>query len=186
MKKKASSRRRRPKRPYSEEQLSGIRASTTARRQETVKRLRAAIESLKSKKQAITAQSVYAECGLHYSSFVRNEEAIALFRTNSTHLTEKKKRSRRTPTAHDEAAPARRDPLLNYNKPQLVMRLREAQQQIQALERQLATVAEACLQRDAQVTELKAKLAGIEPYRNFVEKMRLRIQNEEHDGQAHE
>jgi hypothetical protein len=186
MKKKASSRRRRPKRPYSEKQLAGIRASTATRKQETIKRLRAAIESLKQKKQAITAQSIYTECGLHYSSFVRNEEAIALFRANSTQLTEKKKRTRRTLTTHDEAAPTRRDPLLNYKKPQLVTRLREAQQQIQVLEQQLATVAEACLQREAQVTELKAKLAGIEPYRDFVEKMRLRIQNEEHDGQAHE
>jgi hypothetical protein len=58
------------------------------------------------------------------------------------------------------------------------------QQQIQALERQLATLAEACLQRDAHVTELKAKLAVIGLYRDFVEQIRLRIQHEEHDGQA--
>ncbi len=45
--------------------------------------------------------------------------------------------------------------------PKLVMLLREAQQQIQALERQLSTQAEAFLQRDAQVAELEAKLAAI-------------------------
>jgi RNase adaptor protein for sRNA GlmZ degradation len=58
MKKRASSRR---PRTYSEQQLTGLRASTSARKQETVERLRAAIESLKSKKQAITAQTIYAE-----------------------------------------------------------------------------------------------------------------------------
>jgi cell division protein FtsB len=43
----------------------------------------------------------------------------------------------------------------------LVMLLRAAQQQIQALERQLETQAEARLQRDAQVAELEAELAAI-------------------------
>ncbi len=81
MRKKGSTR---SPRSYSEEQLAGLHASTTARKQGTIERLRAAIASLKEKKQDITAQSIYAECGLHYSSYVRNEEAIALFRTSST------------------------------------------------------------------------------------------------------
>ena len=81
---------RRPRSP-SQQQLSGLRASTAARKQETVKRMSTAIESLKAKKQAITAQSIYTESGLHYSTYVRNEEAIVLFRANSTHLAEKKK-----------------------------------------------------------------------------------------------
>ncbi|QBD77347.1 hypothetical protein EPA93_15640 [Ktedonosporobacter rubrisoli] len=63
---------------------TGLRASTTARKQETIERLRAANASLNEKKQDITAQSVYAECGLHYSSYVHNEDAIALFRASST------------------------------------------------------------------------------------------------------
>jgi hypothetical protein len=39
-------------------------------------------------------------------------------------------------------------------------------------ERQLATLADACLQRDARVVELEAKLIALEPYRNFVEQVR--------------
>jgi vacuolar-type H+-ATPase subunit D/Vma8 len=105
------------------------------------------------------------------------EEAIALFRANSTHLNEQKKRTRRKRATGDNAVslPSPRDPLLNYKKPQLVMRFREAQQQIQTLERQLGTLAEACLQRDARVVELEAKLAELEPYRSFVEQVRQRI-----------
>jgi chromosome segregation ATPase len=71
--------------------------------------------------------------------------------------------------------------LLNYKKPQVVMRLREAQQEIEDLQRQLATLADACLQRDARMVELEAKLAELEPYRSFVEQVRMRIRREEHD-----
>jgi chromosome segregation ATPase len=172
-------------RTYSEQQLTGLRTSTSARKQETVERLHAAIASLKEKKQDITAQSIYAECGLHYSSYVRNEEAIALFRASSTYLTEQKQRSkRRRKTSGDASSqPSPRDALLNYKKPQLVMRLRKAQQQITRLEQQLATLADACLQRDARVVALEARLAELEPYRKFVEQVRQRVRQEEHEGE---
>jgi predicted nuclease with TOPRIM domain len=162
--------------------------STTARKQETVERLRTAIASLKNKQQPITVQTIYAECGLHYATYIRNEEAIALFRANSTHLTAQKKRTKRQRKTDEEAISSSRyrDPLLNYKKPQLVTRLREAQQHIQDLERQLATLADACLQRDAHVVELEAKLAELEPYRNFVEQVRLRVRQEEHGSEMEE
>ncbi len=166
--------------PHTEEQLAGLRASVVARKQETVERLRAAIASLKEKKQDITAQNIYAECGLHYASYVRNEEAITLFRANSTHLIEQKKRTRRKRKTDDDASPKPRDPLMAYKKPQLVHRLREAQQQIQIMEQQLAILADACLQRDARVVEVEAKLAELEPYRAFVEQVRQRVQREEY------
>jgi hypothetical protein len=156
-----------------------------ASKQATVERLRTAIASLKEKKQEITAQSIYAECGLHYSSYVRNEEAIALFRASSTYLTEQKQRTKRKrkPPGGASSQTSPRDPLLNYKKPQLVMRLRGAQQHVQDLERQLATLADACLQRDARVVELEAKLVELEPYRNFVEQVRSRVRQEEHEGE---
>jgi hypothetical protein len=182
VKKKASPR---SSRRYSEQQLSGLHSSTAARKQETVERLRMAIEVLQAKKQAISAQTIYAECGLHYASLLRNPEAIALFRANSTHLKQKKKRTRRQRKTSDDtlSQPSPRDPLFNYKKPQLVMRLREAQQHILDLERQLATLADACLQRDARVVELEAKLTELEPYRNFVEQVRQRVRHEEHEDQ---
>ena len=182
MKKRVSSRRVRSAHTYSKEQLAGLYASTSARKQETVERLRAAIALLKEKKQDITAQNIYVVCGLHYSSYVRNEEAIALFRASSTYLAEKKKRTKRKRKTSDAtfSQPSPRDSLLNYKKSQLVVRLRETQQQVQDLERQLATLADACLQREARVVVVEAKLAELEPYRSFVEQVRLRIQQEEH------
>ncbi len=138
------------------------------------------------KKQAITAQSIYAECGLHYSSYVRNEAAIAIFRAHSTHLTQKKKQTKRKRKAGADAllSPALRDPYLNYKKPQLVVRLREAQQRMLDLEQQQAKLVDAYLQRETRVVELEAKLAELEPYRNFIEQMRLRVRHEEHGHDA--
>ncbi|GHO90389.1 hypothetical protein KSF_004370 [Reticulibacter mediterranei] len=57
-------------------------------------------------------------------------------------------------------------------------RLREAQQRVQDLKRQLANLADACLQQDARVVELEAKLAELEPYRSFVEQ----VSQQEHGG----
>lgn len=179
MKKKAN-----PPRPriYSEQQLSGLHSSTSARKQETVERLHMAIESLKAKKQAISAQTIHAECGLHYASILRNPEAIMLFQANSTHLAQKKKQTKRQRKTGEDAvsSPPSRDPLLSYKKPQLVTRLREAQQRILNLEQQQAKLVDACLQRDAQVVELETKLTELEPYRNFVEQVRTRVRQEEH------
>ena len=186
MRKRSSQQRTRSSQTYSEKQLAGLRESTTARKQETVQRLRAAIASLKEKKQDITAQSIYAECGLHYSSYLRNVEAIALFRANSTHLMKQKKRTKRR-RGGDEDAPSLlspRDPFLNYKKPQLARRLRETQQQMQELQQQLAVLAHACLQRDAQIVELEAKLAELEPYRDFVEQVRQCVRREEYDNDS--
>jgi hypothetical protein len=183
MKEKTKTRKRPAPRTYTEAQLTGLRVSTDARKQATVQRLQNAIDTLNTKKRAITVQSIYEECGLRYAAIYRNPEALALFRAHSTHLTEKKKRTRRKYVNDDEDTPSRRDPLLNYKKPQLVTRLREAQQQIQDLERQLATLADTYLQRDTQIAVLEAKLAELEPYRNFVEQVRQRVRQEEHGGE---
>jgi len=185
MKKRTSRPRTGSARTHTEAQLAGLRASAVTRKRETVERLRAAIASLKEKKQDITAQTIYAECGLHYASYVRNEEAIALFRANSTHLIEQQKRIKRKRKTGGDVSPKPRDSLMAYKKPQLVLRLREAQQQIQHMEQQLAVLADACLQRDARVAEIEAKLAELEPYRAFVEQVRLRVQQEEHGNGRH-
>jgi hypothetical protein len=180
VKKQAKVRKRHVLNVPSESQLAGLKASTTARRQATIERLQAAIDALKAKKQAITVQSIYEECGLRYAAIHRNPEALALFRANSTHLNTKKKRTRPKSTTN---APVHRDPLLNYNKPQLVARVRTNQHQLRDLERQLATLTETCLQRDAQMAALEARLAELEPYRNFVEQVRQRMRQEEHEGE---
>ncbi len=76
MKPKAKRRAPRLPRTYSEAQLAGIKQSTTARRLATVERLRAAIDALKEKKQEISVQTIYEECGLRYAAIHRNPEAL--------------------------------------------------------------------------------------------------------------
>lgn len=163
---------------YPESRLVGLRASTQARKQETIQRLLQAIESLKGKKEAITSQSIFAVSGLHYTSYARNPEALALFRANSTHLNQKQRRAKRKRPIEPESIPVR-DSLLNYKKLQLVTRLRAALERIQELEKQQATLLDACLQGEARVRDLEGKLAELEPYRSFVEEIRARMRREE-------
>lgn len=164
---------------YSKAQLAGIKQSTTARRLATVERLRAAIDVLKAKKQEISVQTIYDEYGLRYAAIHRNPEALALFRANSTHLVAAKKRRKRRKHVGEEATPAPRDPLLSYKKPQLVARLRSAQQQLLDAQKQQAALVETRLKQEARIAELEAKLAVLEPYRTFVMQMRAQMQREE-------
>jgi hypothetical protein len=179
MKTKAKRRAPRLPRPYSEAQLAGIKQSTTARRLATVERLRTAIDALKEKEQEISVQTIYDECGLRYAAIHRNPEALALFRANSTHLVEASKQRKRKPCADEEATPVPRDPLLSYKKPQLIARLRSAQQQLQEVRQQQSALVEARLKQEARIAELEAKLATLEPYRTLVEHMRAQMQREE-------
>jgi len=178
---KAKTKRRPPRvpHPYSEAQLAGLKQSTTACRLATVERLRAAIAALKAKQQAISVQTIYDECGLRYAAIHRNPEALALFRANSTHLVTRKKRRERKLHDDTEAVPTPRDPLLSYQKPQLVARLRSAQQQLREAQQKQAALVEARLRQEAKIAELEARLAVLEPYRTFVMQMRAQMQREE-------
>ncbi len=179
MNRKTSAKKPRASRPPSEAQLKALRTSTRARRQTTIERLRSAIDALTAKKQKITAQTIYEECGLRYATIHRNREAHALFRAHSTHLVTQKKRKRRKSTNLDEETPVPRDPLLNYKKPQLVKRCRAAEQSVQELRQQVALNADAALKREARIAELEAKLAQLEPYRAFIEQWRAQMHREE-------
>ena len=179
MKQKTKRRSPRLPRTYSEAQLTGIRESTTARRLATVERLRTAIDTLKAKKQEISVQTIYDECGLRYAAIHRNPEALALFRANSTHLVEASKQRKRKPHKDQDAVPLPRDPLLSYKKPQLVARLRAAQELLLEGQQQLAVQAEVAIRREARIAELETRLAELEPYRLFVEQIRSQMQREE-------
>jgi len=145
----------------------------------TVERLRAAIEVLKAKKQEISVQTIFDECGLRYAAIHRNPEALALFRANSTSLAARKKRSRNKNTRSDEETISSRDPLLAYKKPHLVERVRTAEQRLLDVQQQLAVQIDANMQREARIAALEARLVELEPYRTFVEQMRAQMQREE-------
>jgi len=99
------------------------------------------------------------------------------------HAGAKKKRIKRKSTTNDEEMVSPRDPLLAYKKPQLVERLRTAQQQHLKVQQQFTVQAEASVKREARIAELEAKLAELEPYRTFVEQVRLRMHQEEHGSE---
>jgi hypothetical protein len=179
MKRKTNLRKRRALREPSEAQLAALRQSTTARRLATVERLRTAIDALKAKKREISVQTIFEECGLRYAAIHRNPEALALFRANSTHLVAEKKRRKRKSHVDEDTTPALRDPLLSYKKPQLIARLRSAQQQLQEAQKQQAVLVEARLKQETRIAELEARLAGLEPYRTFVEQIRSHMQRGE-------
>lgn len=179
MKRRANGRKPVATRVPSEAQLAALRQSTATRKQATVERLRTAIDALKAKKGEISVQTIYEECGLRYAAIHRNPEALALFRANSTSLVAKKKQTKHKSPMSDEGTSSSRDPLLAYKKPQLVARLRTAQQQLLEVQQQFAVQAEAGVRREARIAELEAKLAGLEPYRTFVEQVRARMLQEE-------
>jgi hypothetical protein len=180
MKPKTKHRPPRLSRTYSEAQLVGIKQSTTARRLATVERLQAAIDALKARKQEISVQTIYDECGLRYAAIHRNPEALALFRANSTNLVAKKKRTRRKHDESSQSTPSPRDPLLAYKKPHLVERVRAAEQRLLDVQQQSTVQIDASMKREAHIAELEAKLAELEPYRTFVEQVRAQMSREEH------
>lgn len=152
---------------------------STAGRLATVERLQTAIDTLKTKRQEISVQAIFEGCDSRYAASHRKPEALALFRANSTHLVAEKKRRKRKPHADEESVPTPSDRLLSYKKPQLVARLCSAQRQILEVQQNQAAMVEAKLQQEAQVAELEAKLAILEPYQTFVMQMREQMQWEE-------
>src|SRR5712692_9390275 len=138
--------------PYSEQQLSGLRAHAQAQKQGTVERLKTAITSLQAHHQPISARTIYEECGLAYASIRRNPEALLLYQQHSTFLKRERKRTRTA--CPDTVSP--RDPLLAYKKPDLVVRLRQAQARCAELETQHATILADYVQKDVKIAELEA------------------------------
>lgn len=180
MKRKTSAKKSRVNRSPTEAQLRALQVSTAARRQATIERLRSAIDALAARKEEITVQTIYEECGLRYAAIHRNAEALALFRAHSTHLQAKKKRrSRKRMAAVEETPASPRDPLLNYKKPQLVKRVRTSEQQVLELRQQLTVSVDVGMKREARIAELEARVAQLEPFRVYVEQLRAQMQREE-------
>ena len=166
---------RQPVVPYPEQQLAGLREHTQAQKQRTVDRLAAAIASLTEQHKPISARTIYEACGLEYASIRRNPEALLLYQQHSTFLKRKRKRAR---TPHLDT-PSPRDPLLSYKKADLVARLRKEQTRQAERETQYATLLQDYVQRDIKIAELEAEMAR---YREYFEKLRMTIQQQEHQG----
>src|SRR5437879_1236230 len=121
-----------------EERYAHLRANALAQKQATVDRLAQAIATLEAEGREVSTFTIKEVSGLDYMAYYRNAEALALFRTHSTHLRKERekerakrrqsrqKQSRQDETIH-EVQVVQRDRLLNYKKPELVAKLRAAQ-----------------------------------------------------------
>jgi hypothetical protein len=176
-----------------------LRANAAAQRQATVDRLKQAISQLQADQRPVNTFTIKEVSGMDYMTYYRNPEALALFRTHSTHLRQdrekeqakrhqfKRKRARR-----DEAFPQvpvqPRDPLLNYKKPELVARLRAARAECDQLKQQggaertketqrYTTLLQEHMQCGVTIAKLEAQLAQ---YLAFMERFRSSLRHEEY------
>ena len=163
----------RPRGPYTEQQLVGLHAHAQAQKQSTVERLRIAITTLMAQRKPISARTIYEESGLAYATLRRNPEALLLYQQHSTFLKQQRKRAK---TPHLDA-PSPRDPLLAYKKTDLVTRVRKSEELLKTRERQHDTLLQDYVQKDVKIAELEAELAR---YREYLEGLRLTIQQQEH------
>ncbi len=183
-----------------EERYAHLRANALAQKQVTVDRLRRAIATLEAEGRPVNTFTVKEVSGLDYMAYYRNAEALALFRTHSTHLRKerekeraKRRRSRHKQSKQDESLHQvkvePRDPLLNYKKSELVARLRAARtecdqlkQQAQAeraeLEQRHAALLQEHMLCGVTIAKLEAQQAE---FRIFMERFRSSLRHEEHD-----
>src|SRR6266571_5519420 len=124
-------------RSLDEERYAHLRANALAQKQGTVDRLSRAIAVLEAEGRPVNTFTIKEVSGLDYMAYYRNAEALALFRTHSTHLREKRikeeakrHRSKRKQTRQDDnlhqVKVEPRDTLLAYKKPDLAAKLRTA------------------------------------------------------------
>ncbi len=158
---------------YSERRLAGIRASTLSRKQATIDQLSKAIESLEVQGTPVTAQTIRAECGLEYTVYARNPEALALFRAHSTALASGSAKKKRAKGKTSSVS----DPLLANPKPKLVTLLRNEMQRREEAEKRYQDMLQETVQREVQMARLEAELAQ---YRTYLQGLRIHIQHEEH------
>lgn len=182
-----------------DDRYAHLRANAAAQRQETVQRLTRAIAQLEAEGRQVTTFTVKEVSGLDYMAYYRNPEALALFRTHSTHLRQerekeqaKRRRSKQKSARRDAAlhlVPIQpRDPLLAYQKPDLVAKLRtayaERDQALQSTQKEREEIElhyHALLQEHMQCGITIAKLeAQHAEHLAFMERFRSSLQREEY------
>lgn len=184
----------------SDDRYAHLRANAAAQRIATVDKLKRAIVALEADGRPVNTFTIKQVSGLDYMAYYRNAEALALFRTHSTHLRrerEKQQAKRHQPkqkdSKHDESlhkVPVQhRDRLLNYKKPELVAKLRAAydeheqiKQHLHAeyleLERRFHALLLEHMKCGITIAKLEAQQAELQMY---MEGFRSSLRQEEHD-----
>lgn len=173
--------------PPSHDRYAHLRDHATARRQATVERLRGAITQLESEGRSITTFTIKEVSGLDYMSYYRNSEALALFRSHSTHLRQERQKHRqskrksgaRALSGQEVVVPAR-DPLHHYKKPRLVAELRATRAKHDQMEQQYQALLQEHMGCGLAIARLQTQLAE---HQTFLERFRSSLQKEEHGPQ---
>lgn len=86
------------KQQYTQSRLAGILSFQRDRQARTIERLREAISALEARGEAVSADSIWRECGMYHRVYARNPEALALFHAHSTEILKYPAKARRAPT----------------------------------------------------------------------------------------
>jgi hypothetical protein len=148
----------------SEGRYAHLRANAAAQKQATVDRLSQAIATLEAEGRPVNTFTIKEVSGLDYMAYYRNAQALALFRTHSTHLRRereqeqakhhttsrgsKRKKGKGRDTLYSVTV-SPRDPLLDYKRPRLVQLLHEARAERDEARHQ-AQVVQASIEQQAQ------------------------------------
>lgn len=143
---------------YAPRRVSGLRASSEQKRQDTVDRLKAAIRVLQSRQAPVTLAAIVREGGPAWTTIKRNEEAREEWEKHKPKPKTKAKVS---------------DPLLSSSRADLIKAVREERARLVSLQARLNAEAQAhavttsryqnalaaLLPRDEKIAQLEADLA---------------------------
>jgi hypothetical protein len=172
----------------SEDRYAHLRAYATRQKQATVDRLKQAITQLEKESRPVTTFTIKEISGLDYMAYYRNAEALALFRSHSTHLRKqraiaqsKRRGATSCPSGEQETMVSSRDPLLHYKKPRLVAELRAARAKQDQTEQQYQALLQEHMSCGLTIARLQTQLAE---HQAFLERFRSSLQKEEHGPQS--
>ncbi len=173
-----SAKRRAPAGTYDEARLAGLQRHVAAKKEDTVRRLREAIERLEGA-GPLTVEAIERESGLRYTSIKRNKEALDLWRRHSAYHQARRKGHKL------------RDPLLTMSRADLIAAVRRAHEKQSELEEALRTTADRRdeldrryrnllqdrLRTERRVAELEAEQARYQAHLAYI---RSSLQEQEH------
>ncbi len=172
----------------SQDRYAHLHDYATRQKQATVDRLKQAITQLEMESRPVTTFTIKEISGLDYMAYYRNAEALALFRSHSTHLRKqraiaqsKRRGTTRPPSEEQEAIVPSRDPLLHYKKPRLVAELRAARAKHDQMEQQYQALLQEHMSCGLALARLQTQLAE---HQAFLERFRSSLQKEEHGPQS--
>ncbi len=171
-----------------DDRYAHLRLYAARQKQATVERLRQAIAQLEREKRPVTTFTIKEVSGLDYMAYYRNAEALALFRSHSTHLRKEREieRSRRKSTksssfGQQETPVSSRDPLLNYKKSRLVTELRLARAKSDQMEQRYHVLLQEHMPCGLTIARLETQLAE---HQAFLDRFRSSLQKEEYGPQS--